>query len=218
MSRGRSRPGSLLPYWAGRSWLHRAPAGAKLAGLVVGAAALAAIGGAVASSVAAAGVLGTLVLAGAPVGLVWRQVRPILVGAAVVVGFQVLLGRTEAGLVAGTRILAVAALAIAVTLTTSHAEMLGWLERTLRRVGVRPAARFRVALTIGIALRSIDHLGVVAERVLDARRARGLGRSLRAFAVPTATSAAMFAHGVGEALEARGIAEPDLPPDRGRDE
>ena len=133
----------------------------------------------------------------------------------VLTGFQAMIGRLDAGLLAAARLSAVIALAVALTLTTRPADMVGWLERVLLRLRVRPARVFRIGLAVGLALRSLDHLGVVAWRVLDARRARGLGGNLRAFAVPTVIAAARFAHGMGEALEARGIADPTpATPDR----
>lgn len=201
---------TLSLYWPGASWLHRAPAGAKLLALFVGAAVVVAVNHpAVSGSLLAAAVI-TVLGVGVPPRVMARQARPLVVVIAVLTAFQALVGRPVEGLVTATRLLAVAALALAVTLTTRPTAMVAWLERVLLRLRVRPARVFRIGLTVGLALRSLDHLGVVAHRVMDARRARGLGRNLRAFAVPTVVAAALFAHGVGEALEARGIADPAL--------
>lgn len=164
---------------------------------------------AVSGSLLAAAVI-TVLGVGVPPRVMARQAKPLVVVIAVLTAFQALVGRPVEGLVTATRLLAVAALALAVTLTTRPTAMVAWLERVLLRLRVRPARVFRIGLTVGLALRSLDHLGVVAHRVMDARRARGLGRNLRAFAVPTVVAAALFAHGVGEALEARGIADPAL--------
>jgi len=195
-------------YWPGSSWLHRLPAGVKLLALLAGATAVVAVNRP-AASVATLAVLTAVILsAGVPLGEFARRMRPILFVVVLLAAFQALIGRAEQGLAAGARLLAVAALALAVTLTTSSTQMVDWLERALLRLRMRPARVFRVGLVIGLALRSLDHLGVVVHRVLDARRARGLHRNLRAFAVPTIVAAARFAHGAGEALEARGIANP----------
>ena len=201
---------TLSLYWPGRSWLHRAPVGAKLLGMLVGAGLVVAVNAPVASGAMLVAAVAAMVAAGVPLRVVWRQARPLVVVIALVAVFQVVLGRPEEGLLAAARLLAAAALALAVTLTTRFIEMVEWFERVLRLCRVAPARVFRVGLTIGLALRSLDHLGVVAHRVLDARRARGLGRNLRAFAVPTVVAAARFAPGGGEALEARGIADPDM--------
>ena len=201
---------TLSLYWAGGSWLHRAPAGAKLLALLVGAAGVVAVNHPVVSGSLLVGVVVAILGAGIPLRVLMRQARPLVIVIAVLTVFQALIGRPVEGVVTAMRLLTVAALALAVTLTTRPTAMVEWLERMLGRLHVRPPRVFRVGLTVGLALRSLDHLGVVAHRVLDARRARGLGRNLRAFAVPTVVAAARFAHGVGEALEARGIADPTV--------
>ncbi len=199
-------------YWPGDSWLHRTPAGVKLLALLVGAAAIVAVNRPVVSGAALVVLAAAILGAGVPARELARQARPVLLLIVVLTAFQALIGRPVEGLVAAIRLLAVAVLALSVTLTTSSTQMVDWLERVLLRLRVRPARVFRLGLVVGLALRSLDHLGVVAQRVLDARRARGLQRSLRAFAVPTVVAAARFAHGVGEALEARGIAHPVVEP------
>lgn len=208
---------TLSLYWPGGSWLHRAPAAAKLLALLVGAAMVVAINHPAVSGALLLAVLVAIFSAGVPLRVLMRQAKPLVIVITLLTAFQALIGRPVEGLVTATRLLAVAALALAVTLTTRSTAMVEWLERTLRRLHVRPVRVFRIGLTVGLALRSLDHLGVVAHRVLDARRARGLGRNLRAFAVPTVVAAARFAHGVGEALEARGIADPALAQDATQD-
>lgn len=183
--------------------------------LLVGAAVVVAINHPAVSGAVLVAVAAAVLLSGVPLRVLVRQAKPLVIVIAVLTVFQALIGRPAEGLVAAVRLLAVAALALAVTLTTRPTAMVDWLERTLRRMHIRPVRVFRIGLMVGLALRSLDHLGVVAHRVLDARRARGLGRSLRAFAVPTVVAATRFAHGVGEALDARGIADPELAPDGG---
>lgn len=198
----------LTLYWPGRSWLHRAPAGIKLLALIVGAALVVAINTPWVSVAVIVVVVVLIVRCGVPPRVLRRQAMPLVVVIVVLTVFQMLIGRPLEGLVAAARLLSVAGLALAVTLTTPATAVVAWLERLLRRLRIPPQRVFRAGLTVGVALRSLDHLGVVAQRVMDARRARGLGRSLRAFAVPTVVAAARFAHGVGEALDARGIADP----------
>lgn len=208
-------PRTLTLYWPGTSLLHRAPPGVKLACLLVGSAIVVAVNSWLVSVGLALGAIAMTLFAGVPGRVLVRQARPLVLAIAVLTGFQALIGRAGAGLIAAARLSAVIALALALTLTTRPADLVSWLERVLLRLHVRPARVFRIGLAVGLALRSLDHLGVVATRVLDARRARGLGRNLRAFAVPTVIAAARFAHGMGEALDARGIADPTpAPPDR----
>jgi biotin transport system permease protein len=200
-------PRTLTLYSPGTSPLHRAPPGLKLAGLLVGSAVVVALDSWPVSVGITVGVIVVTLLAGVPGRVLVRQARPLVLALVVLTGFQALIGRLDAGLLAAARLSAVIALALALTLTTRPADLVAWLERVLLRLHVRPARVFRIGLGVGLTLRSLDHLGVVASRVLDARRARGLGRNLRAFAVPTVIAAARFAHGMGEALEARGIAD-----------
>lgn len=203
--------GPFSLYHPGDSFLHRAPVGVKLAGLLLMSVLVITLD----APSASAGVmlLGSagLVWIGLSARAVWRMLRPFLVFAALIVAVQVLLGRADQGRDAALRMLAVAVAAILLTATTRPSEITDWLERVLRRAGVREDRVFRVGVLVGAALRSIDHLGVVLHRVLDARRARGLQRSVRAFAVPTVVSAARFAHDLGEALDARGIGAPQPP-------
>lgn len=194
-------------YWPGTSWLHRTPVGAKLLALVVAATVITWIDHPAVSAAVLCVVVAITLAAGVPVGVAWRQARPLVAVIVLLAVFQVAIGRPVVGAIVALRLLAVAGVALAVTLTTPFAAMVAWFERVLRRLRVRPDRVFRAGLIVGLALRSIDHLGVVANRVLDARRARGLGRNLRAFAVPTVVAAARFAHGVGEALDARGLAD-----------
>jgi biotin transport system permease protein len=209
----RRRRGSTAPvtslYWPGSSWLHRLPLSIKFVALLAVSTAIVGWNHPVLSAVIAVGSVAVMRSATVP----WRRIRrmtvPFIVVAAALAVVQVVIGRWREGLVAGIRLVAAAGAATAITVTTPFTAVADGVERLLGRLRVAPPRVFRVSLAVGIALRSIDHLGQVARQVLDARRARGLGRNLRAFAVPTVVAAARFAHGVGEALAARGIADPD---------
>ncbi len=196
-------------YWPGESWLHRAPVGIKFSALFVISAVVVWYASAIVSAVVAVAAFAAVFAAGVPFRRIVRHVLPFVFFAGLLLAFQIAVGRWDAGIVAATRMLAVATVAIAITVTTRFTAIADAVERALRKCRVPPARVFRFSLAIGLALRSLDHLGVVANQVLDARRARGLHRNLRAFAVPTVVAAARFAHGVGEALEARGITGPE---------
>ena len=181
--------------------------GGKLAGLLVTSVAVVWLNQPLISlSVAAVGV--TLARLG---GANWRVIRrfgsPILMAVAFIVAIHLVLRDPDQAAQVGSRLGAVGMLAIAFTLTTRSTDIVAWVERVLTRLRVRPTTVFRVGLVSGLTTRSFEHLGVVATRVLDARRSRGLQRSARAFAVPMVVEAARLAHGMGEALEARGIGE-----------
>ena len=144
-------------------------------------------------------------------GAHWRATcrfgAPVLWTVAFVVAIHLVLRDLDQALHVGSRLLAVGLLATAFTLTTRSTDIVAWVERVLTALRVHPPTVFRVGLVSGLTTRSFEHLGVVATRVLDARRSRGLQRSARAFAVPMVVEAARLAHGMGEALEARGIGD-----------
>ncbi len=92
-----------------------------------------------------------------------------------------------------------------VSLTTSMealTEFLLRMLRPLRRFGVAPE---RTALLISLSVRSVSVIAGLAQEVRDAQRARGLGQSPRAFAVPLLVRSLRHAQALGEALVARGV-------------
>jgi len=190
----------------GTSFLHRLPAGVKL---VAVAAAIVAMTLWVRQPwqvlPCAALVTGCYVLARIPVKLATVQLRPLVWMLAVIAVFQVFVaGWERAVVVCGSLLLAVA-LAALVTLTTRTTDMLDVIvsaARPLRRVGVDPD---RVGLVLVMTIRCIPLLGTIVERVSAARKARGLGFSLRALAVPVVVGALLTAEKMGEALAARGV-------------
>jgi biotin transport system permease protein len=72
----------------------------------------------------------------------------------------------------------------------------------LRRVGVDPE---RIGLLLALGVRCVPVVVGLAEQVRDAQRARGLGASPRAFAVPLIVRSLRHADALGEALVARGV-------------
>ncbi len=195
--------------WPGDSWLHRTPVGAKVAALVAVSVAVIAVGRPDVSAAVALAALIAVRTAGVPGRVVVRQLVPIAVMAVIIAVAQLVVGDPGIALAVAMRIMAVACVAVAVTLTTTAPEMADWVERTLRRLRLPAGTVFRGGMLVGIAVRSIDHLVQVLGSVGEARRARGLRRSTRALAVPTVIAAARYAHGMGEALEARGLAAVD---------
>ncbi|MCB0881496.1 MAG: energy-coupling factor transporter transmembrane protein EcfT [Thermoleophilia bacterium] len=198
-------------HWPGRSWLHRAPVWAKGLALAVTSAALMAWGGPREGVAVAVGAVGAALSARVPARVFGRAMVPFAVTALVMWAWQMWMGEHRAAWVSGTRVLGLASLAVALTLTTPAAAVVRAVERGLGACRVRHDRVFRLGLTVGLTLRSVEHLALALARVRDARRARGLGRSVRALAVPTVVSAGRFAHGAGEALDARGLAHPDPP-------
>ena len=193
-------------YTPGSSLLHRLPPGFKLVAMVLAI-------GAVTILVrqpwhlipALAAVAALYAIARIPVRVAVAQLRPLLWALIFIGVFQVIFtGWARATVVCGTIVLAVS-LAALVTLTTRVTDMLDTVTRALRplrRVGVNPE---RAGLVLAMTLRCIPLLTGIVQQVSDARKARGLGFSLRALAVPAVVSALMTAEAMGDALAARGV-------------
>jgi biotin transport system permease protein len=191
-------------HWPGRSWLHRLPAGAKVAGLVVAVTLLLWTEDPYA---VATGLVGSLlVLASARVPWDWLAVpaRAVTVMLLLIGVFQVWVLGWDAAVVGVCRIGASLVLAWTVSLTTPVTEMLDllrWLLSPLRVIGVDPD---RVAMTIALAIRSVPLVMSAAEQADQARLARGQRRSVTALVVPTVVRSVRIADALGDALIARG--------------
>ncbi|MEU1725680.1 energy-coupling factor transporter transmembrane component T family protein [Actinomadura sp. ATCC 39365] len=192
-------------YVPGGSWLHRLPAGVKLAGLAVSCTALVLVRPPVA--LAGAAVVVAALYASARVGgrAAWAQVRPVRWFAVMLFVLQLVFADLDAAVSSTLRVVLAVALAGLVTLTTRTADMLAALERVLspvRFVGLDP---FRLSLLLSLTVRSVPVVASLAVRIREAQRARGVERSVRAFAVPLVVGALRHADALGEALSARGL-------------
>lgn len=200
----------MTTYQPGRSWLHRAPTGPKLAGIAAAMVVVVAFRTPLILACSAAVVVVLYLSCGAGLAGLGRQVRPMrwfvlgIVAVHAVTGAGTAAAWTQGLLTAGTLVVAVA-LAGLLTLTTSVTAMLDTVERALsplRRVGVDAS---RVALVLALTIRSIPVIGGLAGQIRDALRARGRSRSVRAYAVPLVVRSLRQADALGEALVARGI-------------
>lgn len=192
-------------YVPGDSLLHRAPAGAKLTGLVVlgvGAFQLDA------PAWLAAG-LGLVVLAGALAGVSPRvqlaHARPALIMLAFIFVAHAVLTSWQQGVSVVLRFAVLITSATLVTLTTRVAEMVNVVERActpLRRVGVSPA---RVGLVLALAIRFVPVLAEKLREIREARWARGVDRPTVMVLVPLLIKTLRFADQTAEAIDARGF-------------
>ncbi len=192
-------------YRTGTSPLHRAPAGAKLAGLAAACGVLAFATTPVWVGVATVVVITAYAVARVGVSAAWAQVRPIRWFVAVVLAVQLLITDYTTAVSLTGRIVLAVALAGLVTLTTRTSDLVAAMERglaPLRRVGVDPA---RIALVVTLAMRGVPVVAGIAANVRDAQRARGRERDVRAFAVPLVVGVLRHADSLGEALRARGL-------------
>ena len=193
-------------YTPGASLLHRMSPGPKLIAMVVAILAVTILVRQPWQLVPAVLAVATCyAVARIPARVALSQLRPLLWALLLIGVFQVVFtGWARALVVCGTILLAVA-LAALVTLTTRVTDMLDTISRALRplrHVGVNPD---RAGLVLAMTLRCIPLLTGIVQQVSDARKARGLGFSLRALAVPVVVSALMTAEAMGDALAARGV-------------
>jgi biotin transport system permease protein len=196
-------------YVAGRTPVHRTPAGVKLALL----AALAVVLFAVPTPAVVLGSLGLVLvvalgLARLPVAVLVRQVRVVAVFLVLVFGIQLAVAGVVPAVVSLARLVALVLAAALVTATTPVSAMVALVERLcapLRFVGVRPA---RIGLVIAMALRFLPLVAERADRIREAQAARGGAvrgvRGLTTTAVPLVVQLLQLAHTVSEALDARG--------------
>lgn len=192
-------------YVPGTSVLHRARPGAKLLALlacttvllIVSSPVGVAVGFLVVAFAAAIGRLGARWF----LGQIW-SLRLIIVLLGVV---QVLVNGPQAAIVVVGNLLVAIIAAAVVTATTRTTDMMDAVvagARPFRRVGVDPD---RVGLMFSLAVRSIFVVGDIVREVGEARRARGLDRSLRALLVPVVIRTVRHGERLGEALVARGL-------------
>jgi biotin transport system permease protein len=195
----------VAEYSPGRSLVHRAPGGVKLAMLAAIGVVLVVLRGWWPPLVALAAVICCYALARLPAGIVLSQLRQLFWIALILgVAQLVLSGWRAATAVVGTILTLVLAAGL-VSLTTTMTELTDILLRLLRplqRIGVPTE---RLALLISLSVRSVSVIAALAAEVRDAQRARGLQASPRAFAVPLLVRSLRHAQALGEALLARGL-------------
>ncbi|MDP9849877.1 energy-coupling factor transporter transmembrane component T family protein [Streptosporangium lutulentum] len=192
-------------YVPGDSLLHRLPAGAKLLGLAASCTVLLLLSAPVSMAVAAVVAALLFALSGVGAAAAWAQLRPIRWFAAALFTMQALVVDLPTAVSSTARVVLAVALAGLVTLTTRTSDLMACLERCLspaRWVGLDP---FRLSLLLSLTIRSVPVIAALATRVREAQRARGVERSVRAFAVPLVVSALRHADALGEALSARGL-------------
>ncbi|GAB3210308.1 CbiQ family ECF transporter T component [Marinactinospora thermotolerans] len=195
---------SLGLYVPGRTPLHRAPAGVKLAlllAVVTVVVLLPPVGAAVAALVAAA----LYPLCGLPSHHLWGVLRPLLPFLALIALFQAVTAGPQVALGVCARLAAAVLAASLVTLTTRVAEMLALFERLarpLRLVGVRPD---RAALVLALTVRCVPMVAAAWRGAREACLARGIRPRPHRLVVPVVVGMVRSAEALGEAMSARGL-------------
>lgn len=192
-------------YREGHSVIHRLPAGAKLAGLLLAGLVSPFVRSTVATTAALILVLAGYALARMPVRVLLQMLRPLLFVMVPLALFQTVVAGWQRAFVIVGVLVALVLLANLVTLTTRTSDLIDVVVRVcgpLRRVGVNPE---RVGLMLQLAIRAVPLVIDLGRRVREAQHARGLGASPRAFAVPLIVGALRRADAMGDALAARGF-------------
>lgn len=188
---------------AGSSPLHRIPAGAKLVGLAAAVTTVALLREPWQLGVALLVTLSLFALARIPPRAALHAVAPVLWVLVLAVPLNALFAGLETAAVMALRVVTAVALAAIVSLTTSVTAILDTITRVLRPLPRVDADR--VGLVLALTIRAVPLLGEIVASVFEARKARGVDRSLRAIAVPVIVRSLQTADELGEALVARGV-------------
>jgi biotin transport system permease protein len=192
-------------YLTGNTVIHRLPAGIKLVLLAATGVALTVLNRWWEPLAVLGVVLACYLLAGFPVRTLAAQLRSMSWVLLAISVFQLVVSGWRSMVDVIVTLAAMVLAAGLVSLTTSMEALTDVLLRSLRpfrRFGVAPE---RMALLISLSVRSVSVIAGLAQEVRDAQRARGLGRSARAFAVPLLVRSLRHAEALGEALMARGL-------------
>jgi biotin transport system permease protein len=190
---------------AAQTWLHRVPAGVKLAGLAI----LSALLLPIANWRILVGVLAVIAVVYAGFGCVGmarlKLLRPLLPLLVVVGGVQAASGGWNAGAVVTMRLLAMLLLADLVSMTTTMSalmEVLTPVLRLLRPLGVNPR---KTALAVALVLRFVPVLMTRWRAREEAWKARTHRRIPPRLVAAFVADILQLADRVAEALDARGF-------------
>ncbi|WP_439811382.1 energy-coupling factor transporter transmembrane protein EcfT [Bordetella bronchiseptica] len=192
-------------YVAGASFLHRLPAGLKLAALALAGAGLFMVSDWRALAAVLAGAALLVWRSGVGAAAWWRQTRGLALIVLAVGLFTGLMQGWPHAAVVVLRVAALIGLAMAVTLTTPVPALIDVCERALRpaeRLGLLDAAQ--VALALALALRFIPEIWRNYQEIREAQAARGLGAHPLALLVPLVVRTLKRAEEVAQAIDARG--------------
>ncbi|MCX5579979.1 energy-coupling factor transporter transmembrane component T family protein [Kaistia terrae] len=191
-------------YHPGHSPLHRASAGAKVLALVAISLVLFLVPSTLVVFLSVPVAFAIYLSTGAP----FRQLMAQLRGPAILLGlifvFHLLFGSIDEGILAVARFATLILLASAVTLSTpisEMAELVEWLLRPLRPLGVNPE---KVGLAIALAIRFVPLIAEEFRHIREAQAARGLAANPLALIVPLVIRTLKSADELADAIEARG--------------
>lgn len=185
------------------SAFHRLNAGIKLVSIFLLGSLIAFISSSFILAAILAGLLMAYRIARIPAAVAFAQLRGAAYFLVLIFLFQLVVNDWTVGAILVARFLAILALASLVTLTTRVSDMVEVIERLLRplrRFGVNPS---KVSLAISLSIRFLPVVVKTFQDVREAQKARGLGRSVSATAVPLIVRTLRMASDIAEALDAR---------------
>lgn len=192
-------------YRPGSSLVHRAPAGAKLALLVVAGAAAFLVDTLPVLAAALVAVLACYAMAGLGARAVGAQLRPVVWLLLAFAGLHTVVSGWHAALLVVGVVAVLVLLAGLVSATTRTTELVDVVVRVLhplRPIGVDPD---RVGLLLGLSVRAVPVVAGLAGEVREAQRARGVRVDVRTFGAPFLIRSLRHADALSEALRARGV-------------
>lgn len=195
-------------YVPGRTLVHRTPPVAKLILLLVFVIAITALPTQPWHPVAALFALAlAYICARIPFTTALRLLLPVLPLITLLGAFLWWQDGAENALMTSLGLVASLAAANLLTLTTSIQELMDALDRSLAPLARVSVPVESISLAISLTIRLVPLMLDSVNAALDARKARGAGFSLTAFATPVVIRAVRRAHSVGEALMARGAGD-----------
>lgn len=199
-------------YLEQRGWLHAVPAAVKLLLLAVIGTALFMTAHAGVLLLAAAGSAAVLLSLG-PLGAgATKLIRAFVLAAVLVAAFHALTGAPLLGVASASRLLGMAVLGMALTLTTRYSELLEVFERLLAPMSRLGMNADRLGLQLALMIRFTEHFFVQWKRLDDAHRVRtGRAGGLRLIA-PLTIQMLLSARRVGDAVHLRLRERPRDPP------
>ena len=202
-----SGPSLLGLYHPGTTLVHRTPLVVRIAALSLFGLVVVVLRGPWPSLAGVAVACLAAATARLPVRSTIRGLRPVMITAAVVLGYQTWQRGWDVGAEVSGDLVALVLAGTVVTATTPTDVLLDGLTRAvrpLRRIGLPPEG---FGLAVALLLRTVPAIGDLFGEVRDAARARGLERDPRALLVPFAIRTVGRARTVGDALAARGIGD-----------
>jgi biotin transport system permease protein len=193
-------------YHDGQTVMHRLPAGAKLAGLMVFAVLLFLTRSIPLLALAMLATGAIYLGLGQPLRVAIRPLIPILVTILAVVGLHLVFNGIEEASVTGLRLTALMLLAASVTVTTSISDFIAVITRAampLERLGLLKAAD--IGLAVGLVVRFIPEIMTRYDAIREAHRARGLKPRAGTVIAPLIIATLKDADSIAAAIDARGI-------------